>query len=31
MKALFYPAWDRLEIRDVPEPSPKPGEVVLKA
>lgn len=30
MKALFYPAWDRLEIRDVPEPSPKPGEVVLK-
>ncbi|RPH99050.1 MAG: galactitol-1-phosphate 5-dehydrogenase [Zetaproteobacteria bacterium] len=30
MKALFYPAWDRLEIRDVPEPSPKPGEVLLK-
>jgi L-iditol 2-dehydrogenase len=30
MKALFYPAWDRLEIRDVPEPSPRPGEVVLE-
>jgi threonine dehydrogenase-like Zn-dependent dehydrogenase len=30
MKALFYPAWDQLEMRDVPEPAPKPGEVVLK-
>jgi L-iditol 2-dehydrogenase len=30
MKALFYPAWDRLEMREVPEPSPKAGEVVLK-
>ena len=30
MKALFYPAWDRLEMRDVPEPSPRPSEVVLK-
>jgi threonine dehydrogenase-like Zn-dependent dehydrogenase len=30
MKALFYPAWDEIEMRDVPEPSPKPGEVLLK-
>jgi L-iditol 2-dehydrogenase len=30
MKALFYPAWDELEMREVPEPSPKPGEVLLK-
>ncbi|OLC17392.1 MAG: hypothetical protein AUH29_01975 [Candidatus Rokubacteria bacterium 13_1_40CM_69_27] len=30
MKALVYPAWDVLEIRDVPEPSPGPGEVVLR-
>lgn len=30
MKALFYPAWDAMEMRDVPEPSPKPGEVLLK-
>jgi L-iditol 2-dehydrogenase len=30
MKALFYPAWDEMELRDVPEPSPKPGEVLLK-
>ncbi|MGH7389579.1 MAG: zinc-dependent alcohol dehydrogenase [Candidatus Rokuibacteriota bacterium] len=30
MKALVYPAWDTLEIRDVPEPEPAPGEVVLQ-
>jgi L-iditol 2-dehydrogenase len=30
MKALFYPAWDQLEIRDVSEPRPQPGEVVLR-
>jgi threonine dehydrogenase-like Zn-dependent dehydrogenase len=30
MKALFYPAWDEMEMRDVPEPSPKPGEALLK-
>ncbi|MBI3635851.1 MAG: SDR family oxidoreductase [Candidatus Rokubacteria bacterium] len=30
MKALVYPAWDTLEIRDdLPEPVPAPGEVVL--
>lgn len=29
MKALVYPAWDVLEIRDVPEPAAGPGEVVL--
>jgi L-iditol 2-dehydrogenase len=30
MKALFYPAWDRLEMRDVPEPAPKSDEVVVR-
>ena len=30
MKALFYPAWDRLELQDMPEPAAKPGEVVVK-
>jgi L-iditol 2-dehydrogenase len=30
MKALFYPAWDRLEMRDLAAPVPKRGEVVLK-
>ncbi len=30
MKAIYYPVWDELELRDVPEPSPKPGEVVLR-
>jgi L-iditol 2-dehydrogenase len=30
MKALFYPAWDRLELKELPEPAPKPGEVVVK-
>src|SRR5512146_2568804 len=30
MKALVYPAWDTLEIGDVPEPSPGPGEVVVR-
>ena len=30
MKAIYYPAWDELELREVPEPSPKPGEVVVR-
>lgn len=30
MKALVYPSFDTLEIRDVPEPAPAPGEVVLE-
>jgi L-iditol 2-dehydrogenase len=30
VKALVYPAWDVLEIRDVPEPVARPGEVVLR-
>lgn len=29
MKALVYPDWDALEIREVPEPLPGPGEVVI--
>jgi 2-desacetyl-2-hydroxyethyl bacteriochlorophyllide A dehydrogenase len=30
VKALCYPAWDVLEIADVDEPMPAPGEVVLQ-
>lgn len=30
MNALFYPAWDQLEMREVAEPTPRPGEVVVK-
>ncbi len=30
MKALVYPAWDTLEIRDVEAPTPRAGEVVLR-
>jgi len=30
MKAIYYPAWDQLDMREVPEPSPKPGEVLLR-
>lgn len=30
MRALVYPDWDQLEVRDVPEPKPKPGEVVVR-
>ncbi|MGH7324318.1 MAG: zinc-dependent alcohol dehydrogenase [Candidatus Rokuibacteriota bacterium] len=30
MKALVYPTWDTLEIRQVPAPTPGPGEVVLR-
>lgn len=30
MKALVYPEWDRVEVRDVPEPSPKAGEVLVR-
>jgi len=30
MKALYYPAFDVLEVRDLPQPTPGPGEVLLK-
>lgn len=30
MRALYYPAWDTLELRDVPTPSPQAGEVLVK-
>ncbi len=30
MKALFYPAWRQLEVRDVPMPSPVDGEVLVR-
>ena len=30
MKTIYYPAWDQLEVRDLPKPSPKPGEVLLQ-
>lgn len=30
MKALYYPAFDVLEVRDLPSPIPGPGEVVMK-
>jgi L-iditol 2-dehydrogenase len=30
MRALYYPAWDTLEMRDVPTPTPAPGEVLVK-
>jgi len=30
VKALVYPAWDTLELGDVPEPVAAPGEVVLR-
>jgi L-iditol 2-dehydrogenase len=30
MRALYYPAWDTLEMRDVPAPSAGPGEVLIK-
>ncbi len=30
MRALYYPAWDQLEMRDVPEPRPRSGEAVLR-
>ena len=30
MKALVYPDWDQLEIREVAEPTPEPGEVVVR-
>jgi len=29
MRSLFYPAFDSLELRDVPMPKPAPGEVLL--
>jgi threonine dehydrogenase-like Zn-dependent dehydrogenase len=30
MRSLYYPAFDQLELRDVPPPQPAPGEVLLK-
>ena len=30
MQALYYPAFDQLEIRDVEDVAPKPDEVKLK-
>ncbi len=30
MKALVYPAWDTLEVREVPPPAPAPGEVLVR-
>ncbi len=30
MQALYYPVWDQLEMRDVPDPKPRAGEVVLR-
>jgi L-iditol 2-dehydrogenase len=30
MKALYYPAFDSLEIRDLPVPDPAPGEVLVR-
>ena len=30
MRALYYPAWNKLEVRDVPMPSPADGEVLLR-
>ncbi|MBP8255695.1 MAG: alcohol dehydrogenase catalytic domain-containing protein [Opitutaceae bacterium] len=30
MKALLYPAFDQLEIRDLPTPQPQEGEVLLR-
>jgi threonine dehydrogenase-like Zn-dependent dehydrogenase len=30
MRALYYPAWNKLEMRDVPMPSPVDGEVLLR-
>lgn len=30
MKAIYYPVWDQLELREVPKPSPKAGEVVVR-
>jgi 2-desacetyl-2-hydroxyethyl bacteriochlorophyllide A dehydrogenase len=30
MKALVYPEFDRLEVREVPDPAPGPGEVLIR-
>lgn len=30
MKAIYYPAWERLELCEVPDPTPTAGEVVLR-
>jgi threonine dehydrogenase-like Zn-dependent dehydrogenase len=30
MKALYYPAWGKLEVKDVPMPSPADGEVLVR-
>ncbi|MBI1893375.1 MAG: alcohol dehydrogenase catalytic domain-containing protein [Candidatus Rokubacteria bacterium] len=30
MKALVYPAFDQIEIQEIPVPSPKPGELLIR-
>lgn len=30
MKALVYPAWDTVELRQVAAPVPKPGEAIVR-
>lgn len=30
MKALVYPAWGELEVRDIPEPTPSAGELLVR-
>jgi L-iditol 2-dehydrogenase len=30
MQCIHYPAWDSLELREVPTPDPKPGEVLVR-
>ena len=30
MKALVYPAFDQIEVQEVPVPSPKPGELLIR-
>ncbi len=30
MKALYYPDWNRLEVVDIPQPTPRAGELLVK-
>lgn len=30
MRALYYPAWQQLEVKDLPTPLPAPGEALLR-
>src|SRR5689334_24626119 len=30
MKTLLYPAWDRIEVADQPDPSPAANEVIVR-